>query len=199
MSPPSWPSLPPPTLSHLSRLLQSPSLSSLSHSANSHWLSLLPMVVYMLPCHSVHSSYPPYYPCPLVSPLCLCLHCCPANRFISTIFLDSVYMYIWYLFFSFWPTSLCIIGSRFIHLIRTDSNMSFLWPSSIPLYICTTASLSWMLGNVLLWAQPMRILGIYHENIFFREICICFCQEVCATHQGCDLNFLRDPRFSIFI
>ena len=28
-----------------------------------------------------------------------------------------------YLFFSFWLTSLCIIGSRFIHLIRTDSNV----------------------------------------------------------------------------
>ena len=30
---------------------------------------------------------------------------------------------IWYLFFSFSLTSLCIIGSRFIHLIRTDSNV----------------------------------------------------------------------------
>ena len=37
MSPPSWISLPPPTLSHPSRLLQSPSLSSLSRRANSHW------------------------------------------------------------------------------------------------------------------------------------------------------------------
>ena len=30
-----------------------------------------------------------------------------------------------YLSFSFWLTSLCIIGSRFIHLIRTDSNVFF--------------------------------------------------------------------------
>ena len=28
--------------------------------------------------------------------------------------------------FSFWLTSLCIIGSSFIHLIRTDSNVFFL-------------------------------------------------------------------------
>ena len=28
--------------------------------------------------------------------------------------------------FSFWLTSLCIIGSSFIHLIRTDSNLFFL-------------------------------------------------------------------------
>ena len=30
-----------------------------------------------------------------------------------------------YSFFSFWLTSLCIIGSRFTHLIRTDSNVFF--------------------------------------------------------------------------
>ena len=29
------------------------------------------------------------------------------------------------IFFSFWLTSLCITGSRFIHLIRTDSNVFF--------------------------------------------------------------------------
>ena len=47
-----------------------------------------------------------------------------------------------YLFFSFQLASLCIIGSRFICLIRTDSNVFFLWLSNIPLHICTTASLS---------------------------------------------------------
>ena len=31
----------------------------------------------------------------------------------------------------------CIIGSRFIHLIRTDSYVSFLWQSNIPLCIYT--------------------------------------------------------------
>ena len=33
----------------------------------------------------------------------------------------------------------CIIGSSFIHLIRTDSNVFFLRLSNIPLCICTTA------------------------------------------------------------
>ena len=41
-----------------------------------------------------------------------------------------------YLFFSFWLTSLCIIGSRPIHLTSTDSNAFFLLLSNIPLYIC---------------------------------------------------------------
>ena len=45
-----------------------------------------------------------------------------------------------YLSFSFWLTSLCIICSRFIHLIRTDSN-AFLFMANIPLCICTTTSL----------------------------------------------------------
>ena len=46
-----------------------------------------------------------------------------ANKFFCTICLDSIYIYtnIQYLSFSFWLTSLCIIGYRFIHLIRTDS------------------------------------------------------------------------------
>ena len=71
--------------------------------------------------------------------ICLHLHCCPANKFKSTIFLDSIYMhYIQYLFFSFWLTSLCIIGSRFTHLIRTDSHALFLRLSNIPLYIRNT-------------------------------------------------------------
>ena len=47
MSPPTWTSLPPPSQSHLSGLLPSPGLSSLSHTANSHWLSILHMVMYV--------------------------------------------------------------------------------------------------------------------------------------------------------
>ena len=56
MSPRSWISLSPPTPSHLSRLSQSPGLSSLSHSANSHCLSLLHMVMCIFICYSLHSS-----------------------------------------------------------------------------------------------------------------------------------------------
>ena len=62
MSPSSWTSLPAPTPSHPSRLLQSPCLSSLSHTANFHWLSILHMVVYMLPCFFLHLSHPFHVP-----------------------------------------------------------------------------------------------------------------------------------------
>ena len=38
----------------------------------------------------------------------------------------QIYVIILYWCFSFWLTSLCIRGSSFIHLIRTDSNVFFL-------------------------------------------------------------------------
>ena len=45
-----------------------------------------------------------------------------------------IFVNVWYLFFSFWFTSLYIIGPRFIHPIGADSNIS--------LYLCTKNSLS---------------------------------------------------------
>ena len=52
LSPSSWPSLPPPTPCHTLKLSQSTYLSSLSHTANSHWLSILHTVVYTFPSGS---------------------------------------------------------------------------------------------------------------------------------------------------
>ena len=87
------------------------------------------MVIYMFQCYSLKSSYPRLLPqSPKVCSLHLCLFCCLAYSVIITIFLNSIYicLSILYWCFSFWLTSLCIIGSSFIHLIRTDSNAFFL-------------------------------------------------------------------------
>ena len=74
-------------------------LSAMLHASNLHWSSVLHMVIYMLQCYSLISSQPRLLPhSPIVCSLCLCL-------------------------FSFRLTSLCIIGSSFIHLIRIDSNV----------------------------------------------------------------------------
>ena len=54
--------LTPPAPSHPSNLSQSTSLSSLSHIASSHWLSVLHVFVYIFPCYSPFtppSSYTP--------------------------------------------------------------------------------------------------------------------------------------------
>ena len=126
---PSLLNLPPtPTPSHSSRLSQSTSLSSLSHTANSHWLSTLQRVVYMLPHCSL--SVPPspstHLPtCVHKSVLYVCVSIAALQIGSSVLSFQIPYISIniWYLFFSFWLTSLCIIGSRFNHLIRTDSNV----------------------------------------------------------------------------
>ena len=106
---------------------RAPDLSFLHHTANFHWLSILIMVIYVSPCYSLNSSHPLLaLLCPQASSLCLHLHCCPANRLISIIFLDSIYMHYYMIFVSLFLTSLYIMGSRFIHLIRIDSDVFFL-------------------------------------------------------------------------
>ena len=45
---------PPPTLSHPSRWSQNPGVSSLNHTAYSHWVSILHRLLCMFPCYSLH-------------------------------------------------------------------------------------------------------------------------------------------------
>ena len=58
MSPTSWTSLQPSTLSHPSRLSQSTGLRFLCHTANSHQISILHMVIYMFLCFTLNSFHP---------------------------------------------------------------------------------------------------------------------------------------------
>ena len=124
----------PPSLLHLHLIPlghpSAPAPSTLSHASNLDWRSVSHMIIYMFQCHSPKSSHPlPLPQSPKDCSLHLCLFCCLAYRVIVTIFLNSVYMcYVSILHwcFSFWLTSLCIIGSSFIHLIRTDSDVFFL-------------------------------------------------------------------------
>ena len=41
---------------------RAPDLSSLNHTVNSHWLTILHILVYMFPCYSFHSSHTPLPP-----------------------------------------------------------------------------------------------------------------------------------------
>ena len=108
---------------------RAPALSALLHALNLHQSSTLHQVIYMLQRYQVTSSHPCLLPrSPEVCSLHLCLFCCLTYRVIVTVFLNSIYMryFILYWCFSFWLTSLCIIGSSFTHLIRTDSNVFLL-------------------------------------------------------------------------
>ena len=103
------------------------------------------------PCYSLHISH--LLPPPLHS--CLFLHCCPEYKFISAIFLDSIIcVSIWYLNLFFWFTSLCIIGSRFIHLIRTDSNTF--------LFMVEYYSIVYMYHSFFIHSSVNGQLGCFH-------------------------------------
>ena len=104
---------------------RAPALGAQLHTSNLHWSSTLHMVVYMFQYYSMPSSHPHLPPhSPKVCSLHLCLFCYLTYRVTVTIFLNSIYIgvNILYWCFCFWLTSLCIIGSSFIHFIRTDSN-----------------------------------------------------------------------------
>ena len=82
-------------MSHPFRLSQSTGLSSLHHIANPQWLYILYMVMYMFQCYTFNLSLLSFLHCVHKSVLYVCVssHCFLANRFISTVFLDSIYVY----------------------------------------------------------------------------------------------------------
>ena len=105
-----------------------PAPSILYHASNLDWRFISHVIIYMFQCHSPISSYPhPLLQSPKDCSIHLCLFCCLAYRVIITIFLNSIYMR-WYtvLVFFFLAHFTCIIGSSFIHFIKTDSTVFFL-------------------------------------------------------------------------
>ena len=129
----SWASLTSPHPTPLGR--HSTGLGSLCYTAAFHQPFILQMVVYTCQRHFLHSSHSIFPHCVHKSIPYLSLHSFPKNSFINTIFLDSMYMFIPYIFhiyipyiqisrliFFFLSDLLCITGSRFIYLSRTDSN-----------------------------------------------------------------------------
>ena len=125
---------------------RAPALGVLFHELNLHWLSILHMVIYIFQCYSLILSLPHLLPKgPKVCSLHLFLFCCLACRVIITFFLNSIYICVNILYWclSFWLNSLCIIGSSFIHLIRTNSNVLFEIAEYYSIvYVCITTSLS---------------------------------------------------------
>ena len=82
-----------------SRSSQSTKVSFLYYPEASHQLSILHTVVHICQSQSPSSSLPPLPPlCPHVGSLHLHIYSCPPDRFISTIFLDSIYMHYYMIF-----------------------------------------------------------------------------------------------------
>ena len=122
---PSLLNLPPPHPTPLG-CHRAPGWAPWAHTAGSHRPATPLMAVYTRQCYPLDSPHPLPSPlCPQVCPVHLCLYFFPANRFLRTIFLDSIYISrvnMWNLFSSVWLTSLSIACSRFIYCTRMDSN-----------------------------------------------------------------------------
>ena len=127
---PSWTLLPLPSPYHPSGLSQCTSPKHpVSYIQPGLTTRFIYDIIYIFQCHSPKSSHPlPLPQSPKDCSVHQCLFCCLVYRVIVTIFLNSIYICVSILYwcFSFWFTSLCIIGSSFIHLIRTESNVFFL-------------------------------------------------------------------------
>ena len=64
------------------------------HALNSHWSSVLHVVMHMFQCFPLKSFHPCLLPLsPKACSLHLCLPCCPAFRILSTVFLNSMYIH----------------------------------------------------------------------------------------------------------
>ena len=81
-------------------------LGALLHaSGHLHWSPTLHMVMHMIHCYSLKSSNPgPLVLSPKVCSLRLCLLCHPACRIVSTVFLNSLYIYIYIVLVFFFLT-----------------------------------------------------------------------------------------------
>ena len=123
-------------------------LSVQLHASNLHWSSILYMLIYMFQYDSLITSHPHLLPhSSIVCSLHLCLFCCIAYRIIVTIFLNSIYIYIYALIYCisvslsdvFHSVQQAPVSSTALELTQMDY---FLQLSNIPFCICTTTSLS---------------------------------------------------------
>ena len=106
MSPSSWNSLPSASPSHSSACHRAPAwVPWVTQQTSIGYLFYIRY--YKFPCYCLHTSHllpPTLPPHPQVCSLCLFLHCCPENKFISVIFLDSTYVFQYTIFiFLFLP------------------------------------------------------------------------------------------------
>ena len=124
-----WTSLPPPALSHPSRLSQSTRLSSLlCYTGACHYVYIMYIHIYICICiyFSATFSIRPTlsFPQSIHKSVLYIRVSIPAQQIGSSVpfpWIPYMCFNILYLFFSFWLISLCITGCRFIHLTGADS------------------------------------------------------------------------------
>ena len=125
---PSRSPLPPSSPSHPSGSSQCTSPEHFSHTSNLGWWSISPLIVYLFQCYSLRTSHSHLLPQNLkvCSVICVSFSVLHIGLLLPSFKIPYICISILYWSLSFWLTSLCIMGSSFIHLIRNDSNEFFL-------------------------------------------------------------------------
>ena len=123
---PSWTPLPPPSLSH-------PSGSSQCTSPKLLVSCIKPGLAIRFLYYTCFNAILPNHPPRLshkvqktVLYICVSFAVSHTGLLLPSFWIPYICISILYWCFSFWLTSLCIISSSFIYLIRTDSNVFFL-------------------------------------------------------------------------
>ena len=167
--PPSWAPLPPPSSPHPSGF----SLAVFGCPASCIELALDFYFPYSSICVSMlFSQIIPHLPSPTVS-TCVSFAAPHVRPLLLSFWIPYKCINIQYLSFFFWLTSLCIIGSSFIHLIRADSNVF--------LFIAEWYSIVCMYHNFLIHSScpwTSRLLP-----------CPSCCKQCCNEHWGTCVSF----------
>ena len=105
-----------------------PALSILYHASNLDGQSASHMIIYTFQCYPLKSSHPCLLPQSPKTVFYICVSFAVSLTGLSlpSFYIPYICISILYWCFSFWLTSLCVIGSSFTNLIRTDSNAFFL-------------------------------------------------------------------------
>ena len=178
------------SLLHLPHTLHTPPLEVVTkHLADIPVLcSCFPLAIYFtfgsiyksMPLSHFVPAYPSPSPCPQVHSLHLCLYSCPAPRFFRTFFflIPYICVSIWYLFLSFWLTSLCITDSRSIHL-TTNNSIFYGWVIFLCIYVPHLPYPSicqWTLAKAIL-GREKKSTGIILPD-FKLELSISICRRL---------------------
>ena len=103
--------------------LSAPAPSILHPASTLDWRFISYVILYMFQCHFPKSSHRVQK---TVLYICVSFAVSHTGLSLPSFQIPHICVSILYWCFSFWLTSLCIIGSSFIHIIRTDSNVFFL-------------------------------------------------------------------------
>ena len=128
--PHSWISLPHPIHPHFSRVLQSPSLSFMNHTANPHWLS-----IYKCWCTCIHAALSIHLTLSFLFPTLVCKSVLYVCISVAAMWTDSSDPSFLIPCFSLSDWLACLICSRFSPFIAPSLEWtqmcSFLWLHSI--------------------------------------------------------------------